>query len=139
MSVPDVHSVTVYLKTHWADIFQQNGPSSPFRPVYPLIYPRDSHVRKIMWEASFIHDGGYWILRLPGSPYEHVTRKEWDQAYRNHIRDNGHPIVAAMHYRALRAMGGLAWQRNWRRMVELGYEDLEAWAAIKRGQAISLR
>lgn len=135
--VPRVQDVTYYVKTHFGDLFKQNGPSSPFRPVYPCLYPKNSHVRKIMWQASFAHDAAFWILRLPGSPYAHVTREAWNRMYYNHIKESGHPIVAWIHYQGLKIGSKVAWKRSWKKMQELGYVDLETWAAIKRTQAKS--
>ena len=107
-----------------------NGPSSPFRWMYPVIYTK--HARQTLNLAAYAHDAGYWMLRLEGSPFASVERKSWDMMYRNFIRSEGHSWIAGRQYRALRVFGGKAWKKNGRWMSELGYVNMHIWAMIKR-------
>lgn len=129
--VPTVKQVNLYMRHHFAGLWRGNGPSSPFKRYYKYIHTK--HARRILWEASDAHDAGYWVLRLPGSPFHNVSKKNWDIMYRDYIRANGHPIIAAYQYRTLRIAGYLkAWRPNGKRMQELGYISLSKWQEIKQ-------
>lgn len=108
MSVPTVKEINSMLPVFFLD----NGPSSPFRGLHKVLYGK--HGIDILGEAARAHDAGYSVLRLFGSGYDKVTRKEWDQMYRNHIAANGHPVAARIQYIGLRMGGGAAWKKIWR-------------------------
>lgn len=105
-----------------------NGASSPFRFLYPVIYSRK--LRRLIYENSYLHDAGYTIFQLPGSPWFHLTRDQWDLIYRQKYRDEGYRKVAWAHYTTLRRYGQGAWDKN-RAIMERLYGDWTTYLTAK--------
>jgi len=98
--------------------FIDDGPSSPFRILYGVIY--NGKQQAVIYRAARIHDWLYWYGRLEGSFTERLTRAERDAIYRDVIAAHGYKKIAALHHWALTRMGGGAWQRAARRMSTNG-------------------
>jgi len=132
---------------HWRDVaavipedFRFDGASSPFSPLYGLIYGR--RTRADIMIASRVHDYLYGPARLSGSPYVAagccmralftLGREEADAVYRHALFSLGHPIVGKIHYTALRRLGGFAWRANARRMRARGIYSYAQWMRNRR-------
>jgi hypothetical protein len=111
------------------DCFVDNGPSDPFRFAHRLLYK--AHGVAVLSRAARAHDAGYSILRLLGSGYERVTRKQWDSMYRNYIRANGHPIAAWFQFQGLRIGGRPAWKKL-ARLMSRNYLSFEEYLVYKQ-------
>jgi hypothetical protein len=88
-------------------------------------------VQKAIDDLSYVHDFGYMYARLPGSRFEHLARKDWDQIYRNGYTERGYDFVGEVHYAFLRPFGWMAWERNWELMKEWGYETYKDYLDAK--------
>ena len=149
--VPDWKEVTEFVHVNYDDIFFRvdhhkgieklegwDGPSDPLRFLYPLFYSKKTRI--ILDEASYSHDAGYFMLRLPGSPYVDVRRAGWDTMYRNGIRDMGRTrkafgarvVAHRFHHRGLIWFGGKGWKSNARIMEARGYTSIGVWAYLRR-------
>jgi len=98
--------------------FIDDGPSSPFRILYGVIY--NGKQQAVIYRAARIHDWLYWYGRLEGSFTEYLSRAERDAIYRDVIAAHGYKKIAALHHWALTRMGGRAWQRAENSMKEDG-------------------
>lgn len=105
-----------------------NGASSPFRWLYPIIY--DDQTILDIAGGSYIHDSGFSIFQLPGSPWAHLTQKQWDDLYRDYLLDHGHPNVAKLHHMGVRWKGHKAFAENKHILLHL-YGDWEHYLKAK--------
>jgi len=136
---------------HWKDVarvipedFRYDGASSPFRRFYPIVY-WSAYTRADIYTASRVHDFGYGPARLLGSPQVAMgedmhslfvlTRSDWDEIYRRALLSLGHPRVAAMHHAVLSYVGGMAWRKNDKRMIEQGVNTYANWLASRRASS----
>ena len=108
---------------HWRDVhgvippeMQFDGASSPFSPVYPLLYGRVTTAGITMRARE--HDFGYGPGQLQGAPsvgwhrLEDLTREQWDAMYAVGLLDGGLRRVARRHWTAVRKCGERSWRRN---------------------------
>jgi len=133
---------------HWRDVaavipedYQFDGASSPFRIIYPLIYWSRT-TRTAITIAARVHDYGYGPARLHGAPVVAadrslvplalLDREEWDGLYRSALVAMGHPRIAALHYWALRKVGGHAWRKNAQKMQRKGIKTYADWLTARR-------
>jgi len=102
--------------------FIDNGPSSPFRFLYPFIY--SAEVRAVLYYAARTHDWLFWYGTLFGSGTEHLTFEERNRVYRILIENRGHSRVAVVHYKTLQFFGRIAFYRAGRKMRTMGDETI---------------
>lgn len=96
-----------------------NGASSPFRIFYPIIYELEE--RSVIRDNSYVHDFGYIFGHLPGAPYAHLTRNQWDKLYRDYYIRHDMIFTSRTHYFFTDNFGQKSWDRNDHRMHEWGY------------------
>ena len=106
--------------------FRDDGASDPVLMVWLRRSTHEWARRLAAWvdRIARVHDYGYAPARLSGSPWEAVTKTEWDMCYRNGIQDGGdwkYKALSRIHRRALRPFGWIAWWRNARQMREWGW------------------
>jgi len=121
-------------KPSWEEIYhvvpmfyRDNGASSPFRFLYPFIYSR--RIRADIAFCSRIHDFGYGPARLSGSPSGlwKLTKKDWDEKYREALIARGRVKIAKVHCWALKEFGSYSWSRFDRRMNKMGWQSYSDW------------
>ena len=107
--------------------FHDNGCSSPFRRLHGILYPDDAlHAIGI---AARMHDAGFSVMRLPGSGFERHDRAAWNLAYRDCLRDQAHPRIAAIQYAGLVIGSAGPWRASWREMQRLGWRTWDDYMA----------
>jgi hypothetical protein len=104
--------------------FRDNGVSSPLQAFYGLFYWGRKR-RADLARVARGHDFGYGPARLPGSPFEDITREGWDSMYSDHLIELDHPIIERIHRPTLDIAGERAWIKSMRKMHKWGWHTYD--------------
>ena len=117
--VPDWREIDHYIPADWQD----DGSSDPvlLRLISFLPFAWARRLTAAVNTAGRRHDYLFGPARLPGSPYYGITMQGANECYRRNILDKGYRRVSRIHWRAVEAVGALAWERSARQMMSWGW------------------
>ena len=107
-----------------------NGASDPF--LYLIWWLLSRHTRYLIRENSYVHDFGFVFGHLPGAPFAHLTRDEWNELYVLFYMEHKMRFISRYSDWGLEKFSHRSWRRNDRQMKEWGFETYQDWEGSKR-------